>query len=60
LCRPSFHGQHDGGGRDVFHAGGFGRILTWSLAAAGANDFLQAALAALTAKANEVEERAAR
>jgi hypothetical protein len=26
----------------------FGRILTWSLAAAGANDFLQAAFAALT------------
>ena len=26
----------------------FGRMLTWSLAAAGANDFLQAAFAALT------------
>jgi hypothetical protein len=26
----------------------FGRLLTWSLAAAGANDFLQAAFAALT------------
>ena len=36
----------------------FGRILTWSLAAAGANDFLQAGFAALTAKANEVGERA--
>ena len=34
-----------------------GRLLTWSLAAAGANDFLQAAFSALTAKANEVEER---
>ena len=33
----------------------FGRILTWSLSAAGANDFLQAAFAALTAKANELE-----
>jgi hypothetical protein len=28
----------------------FGRMLTWSLAAAGANDFLQAGFAALTAK----------
>jgi hypothetical protein len=26
----------------------FGRLLTWSLAAAGANDFLQAGFAALT------------
>lgn len=37
----------------------FGRLLTWSLAAAGANDFLQAAFAALTAKANELEEQTA-
>jgi hypothetical protein len=36
----------------------FGRLLTWSLGAAAANDFLQASFAALTAKANEVEERA--
>jgi hypothetical protein len=28
----------------------FGRLLTWSLAAAGANDFLQAGFAALTEK----------
>jgi hypothetical protein len=35
----------------------FGRILTWTLAAAGANDFLQASFAALTAKSNEIEER---
>jgi Protein of unknown function (DUF1360) len=34
-----------------------GRLLTWSLAAAAANDFLQAGFAALTAKANELEER---
>jgi hypothetical protein len=33
----------------------FGRILSWSLAAAGLNDFLQASFAALTAKANELE-----
>jgi hypothetical protein len=33
----------------------FGRLLTWSFAAAGANDFLQAAFAALTNKANELE-----
>ena len=31
----------------------FGRLLTWSLAAAGANDFLQAGFAALTEKAND-------
>jgi hypothetical protein len=37
----------------------FGRILTWSLAAAGANDYLQAAFAALTNKSNELERRAA-
>ena len=35
----------------------FGRLLTWSLAAAGANDFLQAGFSALTSKANELEER---
>jgi hypothetical protein len=33
----------------------FGRLLTWSLAAAGANDFLQAGFVALTTKANEAE-----
>jgi Protein of unknown function (DUF1360) len=31
----------------------FGRLLTWSLAAAGANDFLQAAFAAATSKPND-------
>ena len=31
----------------------FGRLLTWSLGAAAANDFLQAGFAALRAKANE-------
>src|SRR5512133_2520748 len=35
----------------------FGRLLTWSLAAAGANDWLQAGYAALTSKSNELEER---
>jgi hypothetical protein len=35
----------------------FGRLLTWSLAAAGANDFLQAGFAALTQKTNELEQR---
>ena len=35
----------------------FGRLLTWSLAAAGANDFLQAGFSALTSKANELEQR---
>jgi TPP-dependent pyruvate/acetoin dehydrogenase alpha subunit len=37
----------------------FGRLLTWSLGAAAANDFLQAGFSALTAKANEHEEQAA-
>src|SRR5438874_13164797 len=32
-----------------------GRLLTWSLAAAGANDWLQAGFSALTSKANELE-----
>jgi hypothetical protein len=35
----------------------FGRMLTWSLAAAGANDWLQAGFAALTHKSNELEQR---
>ena len=30
--------------------------MTWSLSAAGANDFLQASFAALTAKATELEQ----
>jgi hypothetical protein len=37
----------------------FGRLLTWSLAAAGINDFLQAAFAALGHKADELGERVA-
>jgi hypothetical protein len=37
----------------------FGRLLTWSFAAAAANDFLQTAFAALKAKANELEEQTA-
>jgi hypothetical protein len=35
----------------------FGRLVTWTLAAAGANDFLQAAFAALAHKSNELEQR---
>jgi hypothetical protein len=35
----------------------FGRILIWTLAAAGMNDFLQAGFAALTSKSNELEQR---
>jgi hypothetical protein len=34
----------------------FGRLLTWSLGAAAANDFLQAGFSALTAKANQLEQ----
>jgi hypothetical protein len=35
----------------------FGRILTWSLAAAGVNDFLQAGFTSLTTKSNELGHR---
>ena len=35
----------------------FGRMFTWSLAAAGLNDWLQAGFAALTEKANQLEGR---
>ncbi|HEV2591515.1 MAG TPA: DUF1360 domain-containing protein [Gaiellaceae bacterium] len=35
----------------------FGRLLTWTLAAGGANDFMQAGFAALTHKSNELEQR---
>jgi hypothetical protein len=35
----------------------FGRLLTWTLGAAGLNDFLQAGFAAVTNKSNELEER---
>jgi hypothetical protein len=35
-----------------------GRLLTWSLAASAANDFMQAGFTALTAKSNELEQRA--
>lgn len=34
----------------------FGRLLTWSLGAAAANDFLQAGFSALTSRANQLEE----
>src|SRR4051812_45037454 len=36
----------------------FGRLVTWTLATAGANDWLQAAFATLTHKSNELEQRA--
>jgi Protein of unknown function (DUF1360) len=35
----------------------FGRLLTWSFAAAAANDLIGAGFAALTAKANQLEEQ---
>jgi hypothetical protein len=35
----------------------FGRLLTWTLGAAGLNDFLQASFAALAHKSNELAER---
>jgi hypothetical protein len=34
----------------------FGRLLTWTLAGAGVNDFLQAGFTALTRRANQLEE----
>ena len=34
----------------------FGRLLTWTLGASAANDFLQAAFTALCAKANRLDE----
>jgi hypothetical protein len=34
----------------------FGRLLTWTLAAGALNDWLQAGFAALTAKANRLED----
>src|SRR5438270_4431655 len=34
-----------------------GRLLTWSLAAAGLNDWLQAGFVALSERANELEQR---
>ena len=36
----------------------FGRLLTWSLAAAAVNDWLQAGFTALTTKSNALEGRA--
>ena len=36
----------------------FGRLITWTLGAAGLNDFLQASFAALANKSNELEQRA--
>ena len=41
------------------HAPRFGRLLTWSLAAAGVNDVLQAGFKTLTAKVNDLQERVA-
>jgi uncharacterized protein DUF1360 len=35
----------------------FGRLLTWSLGAAAANDYLQAGFSSLTAKTNQLEEQ---
>jgi len=35
----------------------FGRLLTWTLASAGINDFLQAGFTALTNASNELEQR---
>jgi hypothetical protein len=35
----------------------FGRLLTWTLGAAGLNDFLQAAFTALARKSDEIGER---
>jgi hypothetical protein len=37
----------------------FGRVLTWTLAAAGVNDWLQAGFSALTQKANDLQQHRA-
>ena len=37
----------------------FGRLVTWTLGASAANDFLQGAFTALCAKANQLEEESA-
>jgi Protein of unknown function (DUF1360) len=34
----------------------FGRLLTWSLAAAGVNDYLQAGFSAISAKSNQLQQ----
>jgi hypothetical protein len=51
-------GDVGGSGADVTQvlSPRFGRILSWSLAAGGLNDFLQAGFAALTAKADRLEQ----
>jgi hypothetical protein len=46
-----------GMGATLIVAPRFGRLLTWTLGAAGLNDFLQAGFAALTNKSNEIEGR---
>jgi hypothetical protein len=35
----------------------FGRLLSWTLATAGLNDWLQAGFAAITSKSNELNQR---
>ena len=35
----------------------FGRLLSWTLATAGLNDWLQAGFAAMTSKSNELDQR---
>jgi hypothetical protein len=35
----------------------FGRLLSWTLATGGANDFLQAGFATITAKSNQLEQQ---
>jgi hypothetical protein len=39
-------------------APGFGRLLTWTLAGAAVNDFMQAGFTALTHRTTELERRA--
>ncbi len=46
-------------GTTIVLAPRFGRLLTWTLAAGGLNDWLQAGFSALSHKANELERRTA-
>ena len=55
----AMHGDFAAGlGATQIAAPRFGRLITWTLGAAGLNDFLQAGFAALANKSNELEQRA--
>jgi hypothetical protein len=63
LREPFVEGEAHEGGEDPVETGdlrqAIGELVTCTLAAAGANDFLQAGFAALAHKSNELEQRSA-